>query len=156
MDNNNNGNLNNEKYPNGSFNNPNTTPRNDYNQQNYNYNQPNDYNQPNYDYNQQNYGFPNRPIDPGQNMAIASLVLGILSFLIPYINIILAVLSIIFSVVSANKSQEVGLRRNGMATAGLVCGIISCSISLIALLSCISFGGCALCYTSSRLSYPYY
>ncbi|MGN1456535.1 MAG: DUF4190 domain-containing protein [Acutalibacteraceae bacterium] len=179
MDNNGN-NFNNKNYPNGSFNNPNTTQTNnynrpdgynqqnnynqqDYNQHNYNYNQPNDFNQQNYNYNQpnnfnqQNYGFPNKRVDPGQNMATASLVCGIIAYMLPYgLGLIAAILAIIFSVVSANKSQEAGLPRNGMATAGLICGIIACATSVITLIACFSIGSCTLCYAGSSLSYPYY
>lgn len=181
MDNNNNGNNYNPKYPdNGSFNNPNTTPPNNYNQsnnydqlneykqpnnynqQNYNYNQPNNYNQQNYNYNQPNnfnqpnYGFPNKPVDPGQSMAVASLVCGIIAYMLPYgLGLIAAILGIVFSVISANKSQEAGLPRNGMATAGLICGIIACVTSAITLIACFTFGGCVACYSGTS-SYPYY
>lgn len=69
----------------------------------------------------------NQP-EQGSGMAIASMVLGILSiitFLIFFISIPLGILAIVFGVI-ANKKQK-----NGMATAGLVTGIVGIALSLI-------------------------
>ncbi len=100
-------------------------------QQNYqqNYNQAPNYNQnPNYNYNPNqgqpqnpNYGYAPvqpQPADPGKGLAIAALVLGIVSFFcFPAIT---GVLGIIFGGVAKGKGC-----RSGMATAGIVCGVIS-------------------------------
>ena len=84
-----------------------------------NYQQP--YNQPyNQQYNQPYNAYtpyPHPLKTPGKGFAIAAMVLGIISFLcFPYIT---GILGIIFGGVAKAKGY-----RGGMATAGIVCGII--------------------------------
>lgn len=108
-------------------------------QQNQDYNQ--NYNQnPNYNYNQgqpqnQNYGYnpyqPQAP-NPGQGLAIAAMVLGIVSFFC--FPIITGTLGIIFGCVAKGKGC-----RNGMATAGIICGAIGIGLWLIMLILGFSF-----------------
>lgn len=76
-----------------------------------NYQQP--YNQPNNVYN--NYQQP-APV-PGKGLAIAGMVLGIISFFC--IPLITGILGIVFGGVAKSKGY-----RGGMATAGIVCGIL--------------------------------
>ena len=80
--------------------------------------------QPNYQqpYNQQQYnGYnpyaPQQYKAPGKGFAIAAMVLGIVSFFCT--PIVTGVLGIIFGCVAKSKGY-----RGGMATAGIVCGIL--------------------------------
>lgn len=70
----------------------------------------------------QNFNMQN---EQPKGMAIASMVLGILSLVLscclPYVPFVLAVLSVIFASIVLSKK----LGGKGMAIAGLVCGIIS-------------------------------
>ncbi len=77
--------------------------------------------QPNYQqpYNQPYNGYTpyQQPVVPGKGFAITAMILGIISFLcFPYIT---GILGIIFGGVAKSKGY-----RGGMATAGIVCGII--------------------------------
>ena len=73
-----------------------------------------DYQQPAY---QQPMYQPTTTQDPGKGFAIASLVLGIISFLcFPAVT---GVLGIIFGIVAKNKDS-----RSPMAIAGIICGAI--------------------------------
>ncbi|PKM63267.1 MAG: hypothetical protein CVU97_01200 [Firmicutes bacterium HGW-Firmicutes-21] len=77
-------------------------------------------------YNQGYDQFNNPYIEPAKGMAIASLVLGIVSFLcFAYIT---GVLAIIFGAVAKSKGNK-----SGKATAGIVCGILGI-VSWVALL----------------------
>lgn len=94
------------------------------------YGQPND-NQSNYNqanYSQPNYGQPNYSANakkPGIGMAIASLVLGIISFVFfcSCCNIIFAILSVIFGIVALCKYTGAG--NTGMAITGIVLSVLS-------------------------------
>lgn len=140
----------------GSFNNPNVTQPNyqqDYNQNfDPNYNQ--NFNQPYYNGNSQ------KPYDPGKGFAIGSLICGIVSLALFWmfgIAVIPGVIGIVLSVISGNKSYAVGLSRNGMATAGLVCSIIGCAINALTLFSCGIPAMCAICTAYNiAASVPYY
>lgn len=91
-----------------------------------NYQQPN-YQQPNYQQQPYNnvYNQYQQPANvPGKGFAIASMILGILSFLcFPFIT---GLLGIIFGGVAKSKGY-----RGGMATAGIVCGVIGVALQLI-------------------------
>jgi hypothetical protein len=56
---------------------------------------------------------------PSNGMATASLVLGILGFLLP----ILSILALIFGGIGISKANQ-GAPGKGLATAGLVLGIV--------------------------------
>jgi len=63
---------------------------------------------------------------PGNGMAVAGLVLGILAVVlcfIPFLNWILALLGIIFGAVGNGKANR-GAKGKGLAMAGLILGII--------------------------------
>ncbi|MBQ7016860.1 MAG: DUF4190 domain-containing protein [Firmicutes bacterium] len=107
-----------------------------------NYNQaPNYQNQnqnQNYNYNQgqpQGYGYNAAPVaasDPGKGMAIAAMVLGIVSFFcFPAIT---GALGIIFGCVAKGKGS-----RSGMALAGIICGAIGIALWLLMLILGFSF-----------------
>jgi len=62
----------------------------------------------------------------GNGFGIASLttsIFGLLLFLMPYLAIFLSIMAIVFAVIQ-NKA-----RKSGMATAGLVIGIIGCVLN---------------------------
>lgn len=73
------------------------------------------------------YGYqaaPQAAPQPGKGLAIAGLIMGIVSFfLFPYIT---GALGIIFGGVAKSKGN-----RSGMATAGIVCGVIGIALTLI-------------------------
>ncbi len=113
--------------------------------QNYNYNQNQGYNQnytqnQNYNYNQNpgqnpNYGYnpyQNNMQDPGKGLAIAALVLGIVSFFC--FPIITGVLGIVFGAAAKSKGC-----RSGMATAGIVCGAVGLGLWILMLIAGFSF-----------------
>lgn len=151
MDNNNNNNFN-PQQPNGSFNNPNVTPQ-DYQAQNYQSNFDPNFNQNNF--NQPPYGGPVGPQDPGKGLAIASMVCGIAGLVLAWFSgtgLVPGIVGLILAIMSGNKSQAVGLKRSGMATAGLVCSIISLALSAIMLVCFI----CTCTALASTPSYYYY
>jgi len=100
-----------------------------------NYNQNPNYNQtPNYNQGQpQGYGYNAAPVaDPGKGMAIAAMVLGIVSFFcFPAIT---GALGIIFGCVAKGKGS-----RSGMALAGIICGAIGIALWLLMLILGFSF-----------------
>lgn len=121
-----------------NFNNQqNNQQNNQYNQQNDQYNQ--QYNQQQYNqpqYNQQQYNQPNnynnynnyapnqyqQPEDNSRGLAIASLVLGIVSFFC--CGSVCSIVGIVLGVLSRKKKPT----DNGMATAGIVLSIIALAI----------------------------
>lgn len=65
------------------------------------------------------------PAPPKTNgKSIASLVLGILSIVIPYVGFILGIVAIVFSSLSLKEIKRTGEQGKGLSIAGLVCGII--------------------------------
>jgi len=84
---------------------------------------------------------------PGKGMAIAALVLGIVSivigFFVPFLNIVCAVVALVLGIISKKKAQEVGAP-TGMATAGLVLGIISLAISIVFTICVVCLAGAIL------------
>lgn len=66
---------------------------------------------------------PGTPV-PGKGLAVASLVLGIVSFFC--FAIITGILAIVFGAVAKNKGFK-----GGMATAGIVCGVIGVALWLV-------------------------
>ncbi|GAA5415639.1 hypothetical protein Pryu01_00670 [Paraliobacillus ryukyuensis] len=56
--------------------------------------------------------------------AIASMVLGILSIIIPYLGFILGIIAIVFAKKGMNETAEQKQGGRGMAIAGLTTGII--------------------------------
>lgn len=72
-------------------------------------------------------------------MAVASLVLGIISlvflFIVPIVGVIVGLVGIILGAM-ARKVPE----KQGMATAGLVCSIIGVALGLVMFIAC---AGCA-------------
>lgn len=124
--------------------------QNNFNQNNqpYQYKQGGQYN-PNQQMNQpinqpyQYQQFQEQP-ESGKNFAIASLVLGIVSFFC--CGTICSILGIIFGVISKQRQKE----NNGMATAGIVLSIIALVLGIV--FSIIAFAtGLLDAYTYSYL-----
>jgi hypothetical protein len=65
---------------------------------------------------------------PDTKNAVISLVCGILSLVVPFIGLILAIVAIVY------YFKQKKIAPNGMATAGLVCGIIGLLVSLLLLM----------------------
>ena len=86
---------------------------------------------PNYGYAPQQPGQP-KPVAPAQGLAIAALVLGIVSFFC--LPIVTGTLGIVFGGMAKGKGN-----RSGMATAGIVCGAIGVGLWLIMLILGFSF-----------------
>lgn len=72
-------------------------------------------------------------------MAVAALVLGIASLVIPYGGPVLGVLAIIFGVMGKKKQPE----KKGMATAGLIMGIIGVAWGVILIVIIVTCCGAA-------------
>ncbi len=139
-----------------NFNNQqNNQQNNQYNQQNDQYNQ--QYNQP--QYNQQQYNQPNnynnynnyapnqyqQPQDNSRGLAIASLVLGIVSFFC--CGSVCSIVGIVLGVLSRKKKPT----DNGMATAGIVLSIIALAIWAIYLIYVlVVYGSFSAVYNTGR------
>ena len=80
---------------------------------------------------------------PGKGMAVASLVLGIVSlvfFCVWYIALSCGIVGLILGGIAMNKAKTVGMR-NGLAVAGLVCSCIG--VGLMVLLYVMVIAGLA-------------
>lgn len=147
-----------------NFNNQqNNQQNNQYNQQNEQYNQP-QYNQQQYNqqYNQQQYNQPNnynnynnyapnqyqQPQDNSRGLAIASLVLGIVSFFC--CGSVCSIVGIVLGVLSRKKKPT----DNGMATAGIVLSIIALAIwAIYFIYVLVVYGSFSAVYNTSRYYY---
>ncbi len=108
-------------------------------------------------FNNYNNNFNNNNMDPGYGYGVGSLVCGIVGLVLAFVGgsgLIPSIIGLILAIMSGSRSATVGLPRNGMATGGLVCSLISIGLSLIVLISCIATIGCAIC--SAPASYWYY
>lgn len=76
-------------------------------------------------------------------LAVASTVCGILAFFIPIVGFALAILGIVFGVKarSAIAASAGTLKGEGMALAGLVCGIVALGIGFLWLIILGMFAG---------------
>lgn len=75
---------------------------------------------------------------PQNGMAVAALVLGIVSIVFAFlffpIGLILGVLGIVFGIIGRNRAQaNPAMGRRGMAIAGLITGVIGLVISIVIL-----------------------
>lgn len=121
--------------------------------------QPNGYTnqqyQPQMPYGQPPYG--QKPND-GKGMSIAALVLGICGLVIPWAGFVASILGIVFGIIGRSKSVACYGRASGMATAGLVTGIVGTAFGLIWIIACVSCAdciSCGLCGSSNALRYYY-
>lgn len=112
-------------------------------QQNYNYNQQN-INQQGYIPPQQGgYGYPQYtpyPQQPSQGMAVASLVLGIISIVFSYFTamlpflFIVPIIGIVLGALHKSKHLPVG---KGLSTAGIVTSIVGIVLTLLIYVLCV-------------------
>ncbi len=84
---------------------------------------------------QQGPGGPYNQKPPGQGMSVASMVLGIVSLVIPYGGLATAIVGLVLGVMGKKKNAEVGAPA-GMATAGIVCSIIGLAGSVLLVVLC--------------------
>lgn len=86
------------------------------------------------------------PKSNGKGMSVAALVLGILGIVggfipvVSYFTTVCAILGLIFGVIGRKKSTEAFGKPSGLATAGLVLGIIGtafAALGLLCTLACI-------------------
>lgn len=101
-------------------------------------------------YNQPQYGGAGNSDD--KVMAIISMVLGILSIVLvcftsgawSIIGLLCAVAAIVLSVLSKKK-----IGKNGMATAGLVCGIVAIALYVLVIILALVIGVAGLAWLAS-------
>lgn len=128
-------NQNNNQQPDytNQYNQYNQQPQPDYSNQYNQYNQqPQQYNDPYYNQQYPQYNEPQN--DNSRGFAIASLVLGIVSFFC--CGSVCSILGLIFGIISRKRKSE----NNGMATAGIVLSIISLVFWLVYLIIMIANG----------------
>ena len=88
--------------------------------------------------NNQGQNFPQAPAPvPGKGQAIAGMVLGICSLVIPYAGTVLAIVGLVLSVLAKNILQAAG-QPFGMATAGIVMSIIAIAWSIVLIIICVT------------------
>ncbi|MFY0781467.1 DUF4190 domain-containing protein [Peribacillus simplex] len=78
-------------------------------------------------------------IKPSNSKAIVSLIMGVLSLLIPFIGIVLGILGLIFAAKSKQEMKLTGETGNGLVTAGKVCCIIGIILNVIVILIFLVF-----------------
>lgn len=111
------------------------------NQNQQQYRQPIDYQPQPYPNNCQN------PADPFRGKAIASMVLGIVSLVFFWagygalLALVCGVIAIVLGAQARKGAEAMGLKPSGMATAGLIMGIIGGILSLIGFISCVACMG---------------
>ena len=86
---------------------------------------------------------------PGKGMSVAAMVLGILGMVIGWIpglnwlGLPCAIVALVLGIIGRKKAKEVGAP-TCMATAGVVLGIISLTVVVLAILCVIVFAGAIL------------
>ncbi|MBL0385290.1 DUF4190 domain-containing protein [Tumebacillus sp. ITR2] len=89
----------------------------------------------------------NTPIEPQaqhnpttNGKAIASMILGIVSLVIPYVGLITGIIAMVLSSSSKKDIARTGQQGHGMATAGFVTGLIAVILYAIVILLFIILG----------------
>lgn len=84
-------------------------------------------------YGEQNYyqQYPKPPQERTNSKAVAALVLGILSIVIPYVGILFGITAIVLATLAFKEIRHTYEQGRGLAIAGLVCGIASTFIYTI-------------------------
>ena len=89
-------------------------------------------------------------IDDGKKLSVAALVLGILGIvggwfpIVCYFTTVCAILGVVFGVKGRKKSVAVNGKASGLATAGLVLGIIGVAFAALGLV-CTAICSAAIC-----------
>lgn len=93
------------------------------------------------------FGVPPYPMGPpvqtGNGMAVAGLVLGILSvplFVANWLDMIIAILAIVFAAIGLRRARQGRAGRKGMAVAGLVLGVIGLIAATVFLVVLVMLG----------------
>ena len=92
--------------------------------------------------------FPQQSPSSGKGFSIAALVLGVIGIIgawipiVTYFTLICAILGLIFGVIGRKKTKKVLGRPSGLATAGLVLGIIGTSLAVLGLICLLACAGC--------------
>ena len=107
-----------------------------------------------------------QPVDDGKNLSIVALVCGIVSIIVgfipvPFFFILIlgtAVVALILGIMGRGKSVKAYGKATGLATAGLVLGIIAIALSpfFAACNICTTCTVCALQDASNQLNNPSY
>lgn len=71
--------------------------------------------------------------------AIIALVLGILSLVIPWVGFILGIIAIVYYLKAKKAIKITNEKGNGMALAGLICGIIGILAQLLVIIAFLAF-----------------
>ncbi len=93
------------------------------------------------------------PLDDGQGFSIAALVCGILGIVggfipvVKYFTTVLAILGLVFGFIGRKKSTEARGSASGMATAGLILGILGVVGAILGLV-CDAACSCVSCVFS--------
>ncbi len=117
---------------------PQQNPQDPYQQQ---YQQQPQYQQPQYPqqpmYQQYGQQFVQQAQNPNNIMSICALVCGVLGLIlvwvVTWLGLILAILGIVFGGIGMSKAKKTNTGK-GLAVAGLVCGIISLAVCIIAVI----------------------
>lgn len=75
---------------------------------------------------------------PETAFAITSLVLGCVGVLMFWLYGIVPILAIVFGGISMSKSKKLGVKPSGMATAGLVLGIVELAVIALFVIAIIA------------------
>lgn len=94
---------------------------------------------------------------PTSGLATASMVLGIVSlvfFCAWYLAFPCAVVAIVLGAVAKSKTNRGLATGSGMATAGIVCGIISIGLVILIIVGLLSFLGFAASHAPAHATWP--
>ncbi len=98
---------------------------------------------------------PHAPMNDGKGLSVTALVMGILGIIggfIPvvcYFTTLCAILGLIFGVIGRKKSKLIYGKASGIATAGLVLGIIGVAFAVIGLI-CSVICAAAICSAANE------
>lgn len=74
------------------------------------------------------------PTQPRNGLGLAGMVLGILSIVLCFLNwidVIVAILAIVFSAIGRSRVKKGAATNKGQATAGLICGVIGAVLAIV-------------------------
>ena len=92
------------------------------------------------------HGYYAQPKPPGAGMAVAAMVLGIVSLAlscVAYISIPCAILALVLGFIARSKAVAGTGGGKGMATAGIICGLVSIVLVILFIAGVMAFLGWA-------------